>query len=140
MDKLRVLFLCTGNSARSQMAEALLKKLGGERFEVFSAGLDPKGIHPMTVKVMGEEGIDIKDYRSKSLDEFLGKMHFSYVITVCGHADKNCPSVFPGALNRLHWEFKDPAAFIGSDEEKLFEFRQIKDQIKSRIMEWLEQL
>jgi len=137
MDKLRVLFLCTGNSARSQMAEALLKKLGGDRFEVFSAGLEPKSIHPMTVRVMEEDGIDMKGYYSKSLDKFLGKMHFSYVITVCGHADKNCPSIFPGVLNRLHWEFEDPAAFNGSDEDKLFEFRRIREQIKSRIREWL---
>jgi arsenate reductase len=138
MDKYKVLFLCTGNSARSQMAEGLLRKLGGDGFEVFSAGLEPRGVHPLAIKVMEEEGIDLKSQRSKHLDEYMGKMHFSYIITVCGNADRNCPAVFPGAGKRIHWDFDDPAAFAGSDDEKIAKFREVRDKIRERIMLWLD--
>ncbi len=140
MNRIQVLFLCTGNSARSQMAEGFLRKFGGDGFDVFSAGLEPKGIHPLAIKVMKEEGIDLKSHRSKHLDEYMGKMHFSYVITVCGNADRNCPSVFPGIGTRIHWDFDDPAAFAGSEDEKIKKFREVRDKVKRRIILWLDEI
>ena len=139
MKKSKILFLCTGNSARSQMAEGLLRLQGNGYFEVFSAGLEPKGIHPLTIQVMNELGYDMRDHRSKSMDEFIGRQDFDYLITVCSKADEKCP-VFPGMGAKLHWEFEDPAAFQGSDEEKLKKFRHIRDQIDLRILEWLTEL
>jgi len=136
MEKSRVLFLCTGNSARSQMAEALLRKHAGDRFEVYSAGLEPTPINPYTIKVLEEIGVDVSTHTSKSLVVYLGKIHFSYMITVCGNAEKRCP-IFPGMGIRLHWPFDDPAAFVGNDQEKMEKFRQVRDQIEVRIMEWL---
>jgi len=137
MDKPRVLFLCTGNSCRSQMAEAFLRLYGGENFEVYSAGLDPKPIHPITIQVMEEIGYDMSSHRSKTLDEFLGKVHFSYLITVCSNAEERCPT-FPGMGQRLHWPFEDPAAFVGTPEETIAKFREIRDQIANRVRDWLE--
>jgi arsenate reductase len=137
--KTRVLFLCTGNSARSQMAEAWLRQLGGERFTVFSAGLEPHGVNPFTIQVMEETGYDMSDHRSKHLEEFIGKIDFDYLITVCGNADERCP-VFPGMGTRIHWPFEDPAAYQGTDEEKLAFFQNIRDQIQAKIQDWLEQL
>ncbi len=137
MEKKRVLFLCTGNSARSQMAEAFLRRLGGDQFEAFSAGLEPKGINPYTLRVMAEKGYDMAGHYSKPLDDYMGKVHFSYMITVCGHADQHCPSVFPGMGQRMHWHFDDPAAATGSEEEILAIFRQVRDQIEARIQAWL---
>jgi len=139
MSKPKVLFLCTGNSARSQMAEALLRKHAGDRFEIYSAGLEPKGINPYTIAVMDEIGIDIRDQTSKDLKQFLGKVHFGYLITVCGHADANCP-VFPGMGKRMHWPFEDPAALEAGDQEKLAKFREVRDQIDRRIVESLESI
>ncbi len=136
MDKPRVLFLCTGNSARSQMAEAFLRKYGGDQFEVHSAGLDPTVINPFTVKVLEEIGIDTSDQYAKSLDTYLGKVHFSYLITVCSKAEERCP-IFPGMGTRIHWPFEDPAAFEGSDEEKMEKFREIRDQIEEKIKSWI---
>ncbi|MCS7011009.1 MAG: arsenate reductase ArsC [Anaerolineales bacterium] len=135
----RVLFLCTGNSARSQMAEAFLRKYGGDRFEVHSAGLEPKGLNPFTIRVMEEVGIDMSSHYSKGVGEYLGKVLFQYLITVCDEADKNCPTTWPGVTQRLHWSFEDPAAFEGTEEEKLAKFREIRDKIKARILEWLAQ-
>jgi arsenate reductase len=132
----KVLFLCTGNSCRSQMAEAWLREMGKEAFEVYSAGLEPHGINPSTITVMQEAGIDISGQRSKRLDEYIGKIEFDYLITVCGNADERCP-YFPGMGTRMHWPFEDPAAFEGSEEEKLAVFRKVRDQIKARIQEWL---
>lgn len=137
MQQVKVLFLCTGNSARSQMAEAFVRKYGSDRFEAHSAGLEPKGINPLTVRVMAEVGIDISNQRSKAVSEYLGKVHFNYLITVCDDAEKNCPRVWPGVNHRLHWSFEDPAAFIGTDEEKLSKFRQVRDMMEKRIQEWL---
>jgi len=137
--KTRVLFLCTGNSARSQMAEAWLRQLGGERFTVFSAGLEPHRVNPFTIQVMEETGYDMSDHRSKHLEEFIGKIDFDYLITVCGNADERCP-VFPGMGTRIHWPFEDPAAYQGTDEEKLAFFQNIRDQIQAKIQDWLEQL
>lgn len=139
MDKARVLFLCTGNSARSQMAEAFLRRYAPHAFEAHSAGLEPRGIHPLTVQVMGEAGIDLGGHRSKSVDEYMGRLMFSYLVTVCGHADANCPAVFPGVGKRMHWDFDDPVAFEGTQEEKLQEFRRVRDQIRDRILAWLDE-
>jgi len=139
MDRTRVLFLCTGNSARSQMSEAFLRRLGGDRFEVYSAGLElaPR-VNPYAVRAMAELGYDLSTHYVKYLDEFRGKIEFDYLITVCGHAEETCP-FFPGMGQRLHWGFEDPAAFEGDDEAKLARFRQIRDQIKERIEGWLAQ-
>ncbi|HVM70849.1 MAG TPA: arsenate reductase ArsC [Anaerolineales bacterium] len=140
MDKQRVLFLCTGNSARSQMAEAFLRKYAGDRFEVHSAGLEPKAINPLTVKVMEEAGFDMSGHRSKGIENYLGKVLFQYLITVCDDAEKNCPTVWPGVSTRLHWSFEDPAKFEGSDEQKLAKFRQVRDLIDARVKAWLDTL
>jgi len=136
MGKAKVLFLCTGNSARSQMAEAFLRKYAGERYEAFSAGLEPKGINPYIIQVMCEIGIDLSRHTSKHLSQFLGKTSFAYVITVCDQAEKNCP-YFPGADVRLHWSFEDPAAFKGTPEETLAKFREVRDQIDAQLRGWI---
>lgn len=138
-DKPRVLFLCTGNSARSQMAEALLRHYAGDQFEVFSAGLEPKGVNPYTLRVMDEIGLDIRDQRSKSVSTYLGRMVFSYVITVCSNAEANCP-IFPGYTIRIHWPLDDPAAATGSDDENMAQFRRARDRIDARIRGWLVEL
>ena len=137
MSQARVLFLCTGNSARSQMAEAFVRRYAGDRFEAHSAGLEPKGLNPLTVKVMSEIGIDASGQESKGVDAYLGKVLFQYLITVCDDADKNCPTVWPGVNKRLHWSFQDPAAFEGTEEDKLAKFREVRDLIETKIKEWL---
>ncbi len=137
MAKTSVLFLCTGNSARSQMAEAILRKYGGEAFDAYSAGLEPKEINPYTRRVMQEIGLDLRGHRSKSVMEYMGKKFFSYLITVCDQAEKNCPTTFPGVGHRLHWSFEDPAAFVGSEAETLQKFREIRDQIEQHVKTWL---
>jgi len=128
----KVLILCTGNSARSQMAEALLKCLAGDRFEVHSAGTKPVAVRPEAITVMRELGIDISGNRSKSIDEFRNES-FDYVLTVCDNANETCP-VYPGHTNRLHRSFDDPAAVQGSEEERLIAFRRVRDQIRSYLM------
>jgi len=137
VSKTKVLFLCTGNSFRSQMAEALLRKHAGERFEVFSAGTHPKGIHPYTRQVMAEIGEKLEGQYSKDVKEFLGNHHFGYVITLCSDAEQNCPTTFLGVSRRLHWGFDDPAAVQGGEAEKLEKGRQVRDQIEARIREWI---
>src|SRR5579863_7627720 len=127
MKKPRVLFLCTGNSARSQMAEGLLRHAAGERFEALSAGTNPAGLNPLAVEAMGEMGIDISAQRSKNVTEFLGQP-IEYVITVCDRAKESCP-IFPGTYKFLSWSLDDPAAATGSHEEKLDAFRRIRDEI-----------
>lgn len=139
MIKPKVLFLCTGNSARSQMAEAFLRKYAGNRFEVYSAGLEAKGVNPYTIQVMEEAGVDMSGHTSKSVSLFLGKYHFGYRITVCAQAEANCP-IFPGISTRLHWPFEDPAAFEGDEAAKLEKFRQVRDQIEAKIKEWVQNL
>jgi len=139
LDKQRVLFLCTGNSARSQMAEAFLHKYGGDRFEAYSAGIEPKGLNPLTIKVMAEAGLDISACRSKGIEEYLGKLPIQIVITLCDDADKECPAVWPGAATRLHWAFEDPAATEGSLEKRMAKFRQVRDQIEHRVEDWLKE-
>jgi arsenate reductase len=137
MNKPKVLFLCTGNTARSQMAEAFLRKYGGDRFEVFSAGLEPSVINPLTVRVMEEAGLDMSGHYAKGLTQYLGKVHFGYLITVCDRAEEKCP-IFPGMGVRLHWSFEDPAAFEGPAEEKLAKFRQVREQIRAAVHEWVK--
>jgi arsenate reductase len=121
------------------MAEAFLKKYGGEPFEAYSAGLDPKGIHPNTERVMEEVGISLSNQHSKHIKEFMGKVHFGYLITMCDEAENNCPITFPGIGQKLHWSFEDPSAFVGSDAKKLEKFREVRDQIERRIKEWLRE-
>ena len=137
MTKQKILFLCTGNSARSQMAEAFVRKYARDRYEVYSAGLEPKGLNPLTVKVMDEIGIDVSGQTSKSIDTYYGKMHFQYLVTVCDDADKNCPTGIPGVDKRMHWSFQDPAAFQGMEEEKIAKFREVRDLIAEKIINWL---
>jgi arsenate reductase len=133
----RILILCTGNSARSQMAEAFLRRYAGDRFEVHSAGLEPKALNPLMLRVMEESGFDMSAHRSKGIGEYLGKVHFEYLVTVCDDAEKNCPTVWPGVNQRLHWNFEDPAKFEGTEEQKLARFRQVRDLIDARVKAWL---
>jgi arsenate reductase len=126
-DPIRVLFVCTGNSARSQLAEAMIRLMGGPDFEAYSAGTQPAGVNPNTIKVLGEICIDWADARSKSVTEFLGQ-RFDYVITVCDRARQVCP-VFPGEGRRLHWDLADPAEVDGTAEEKLEAFRRTRTQV-----------
>jgi arsenate reductase len=140
MSKQSVLFLCAHNAARSQMAEALLRKHAGERFEVVSAGLEPTTVHPLTVRVMNEVGLDISWQRVKGLDGILGKTAFQLAIIVCERTQKNCPHIFPFAMQRLYWPFEDPADGNGTEAEQLQKFRDVRDQIEARILEWLKTL
>lgn len=136
MNKTKVLFLCAGNSARSQMAEGLLRALAGDEFEIFSAGTEPKGsILPEVQKVMREVGIDISSQWSKSVTEYLGKAHFAHVITVCADAEENCPAVFLNMGTHDHWPFDDPAKF--DEETRLDSTRRLRDQIEQRLRLWL---
>src|SRR3989338_287187 len=128
----RVLFLCTGNSARSQMAEGFLRHMAGDRFEVFSAGVKPTAVNLLVIKVMAEIGIDISKHMSKSVMEFIDQ-NFDYVVTVCGNAQKTCP-VFPGEHEKIHWDLEDPAASEGSEEDKLKVFRKIRNDIKNNVL------
>jgi len=134
MNKKRVLFLCTGNSARSQMAEGFLRHMAGDRFEVFSAGVKPTQVNPLAIKVMAEAGVDISKHRSKSAMEFIGQQ-FDYIITVCDNAKQTCP-VFPGKHEKIHWDLEDPAEAQGSEEERIVVFRKIRDEIRKKIEEW----
>jgi arsenate reductase (thioredoxin) len=133
--KPRVLFLCTGNSCRSQMAEGFLKSLAGGRFDVASAGTDPVPVHPGAIDAMSEVGIDISGHQSKAVKGFLGQ-HFAYVITVCDRASERCP-IFPGAIKRLEWNFPDPAAVVRSESEQRRVFREVRDQIADRIRDFI---
>jgi arsenate reductase len=131
----RILFLCTGNSARSQMAEGLLRHEAGDRIDVFSAGTKPSLVRPEAIAVMNEIGIDISAHRSKSVDEFLGQ-ELDTVITVCDQANESCP-VFPGHTQRLHWPFEDPASVQGPEDQRKETFRKVRDQIRARIIVFL---
>ena len=132
---IRVLFVCTGNSARSVLAEALLRHQGGDRFEVHSAGTEPKGINPLTLRVLADAGIDASWARSKSVAEFLGQ-RFDYVVTVCDQARQSCP-VFPGVHETLHWGYEDPAAAEGTEEERLAAFRRVFIGLSERIGQFI---
>lgn len=131
---IRVLFVCTGNSARSIMAEALLRHHGGDRFEVHSAGTEPRGVNPLTLRVLAEAGIDAGDARSKSVNEYLGET-FDHVVTVCDEARQVCP-VFPGVHESLHWGYEDPADAEGTEEERLAVFRKVFIQIGERVRQF----
>lgn len=137
MTKPVVLFLCTGNSARSQMAEAFLQKYGSDRFDVYSAGVTPVGINPLTIEVMQEVGIDMSGHRSKSVSEYLGKLSVRYAIFVCEQAEQSCPQIWPFSFRTWCWPFEDPAACDGNLEERLQKFRDVRDAIEQQILEWL---
>jgi len=132
----RVLILCTGNSARSQMAEGLLRDIAGDRFEVASAGVAPAQVRREAITVMRELSIDISQHRSKSVDEFANQ-DFDYVITVCDNANEQCP-VFPGNTKRIHWSFIDPAAARGDEESRLRVFREVRDEILGQLRLFVE--
>ncbi len=129
---LRVLFLCTHNSSRSQMAEGLLRARGGEAYDVFSAGTEPRVVHPLAIRAMQEIGIDIQNQRAKSMDEFRTQPPMDLVVTVCDDAAEACP-YFPNARHQVHWGFPDPSRVEGSDEERLAAFRHIRDLIATRL-------
>jgi arsenate reductase len=141
--KQRVLFICVHNSARSQMAEEYLRKFAGDRFEAESAGLEPGQINPLVTEVMREEGVELAGKQTHSVFQYYKEgRRYHYVIAVCSkEAEERCP-VFPGIgrIKRLHWPFEDPAAFQGTDEAKLAKFRQVRDQIESKIKEWLQEI
>ena len=134
--KLKVLFLCTGNSCRSQMAEGFLRHWAGDRFEVASAGTHPSTLNPEAIAVMREVGIDISHHRSKEIGEFLSQ-HFNYVITVCDRAKESCP-IFPGATYLHHWPLDDPAAVQGPPEQRRAIFRRVRDEIADRVRQFID--
>ncbi len=139
--KKKILFVCIHNSARSQMAEAFLNQICGERFEAHSAGIEPGKLNPVVVEAMQEIGIDISGNQTKAVLDFIksGKM-FSYVITVCDETSaERCP-IFPGVTTRLHWGFPDPSSFPGTPEEKLAKTRAVRDTIKAKIEAWCEEI
>ena len=136
-ERKRVLILCTGNSARSQMAEGLLRHLGGDDFEVASAGVAPTRVRHEAIKVMNEIGVDISSQQAKSVEEFTAQ-NFDYVITVCDNANEQCP-VFPGDVQRIHWSFDDPAMATGDEESRLVIFRRVRDEILRRLRLFVEE-
>lgn len=139
-NKPSVLFLCTGNSCRSQMAEGFLREFGDDRFTADSAGTDPaERVHPLTVQVMSEKGIDISDGKPKHVGQFLSRLPVRHLIIVCDGANEKCLRIFPGMMNRMFWPFDDPAAFVGSEAATLEKFRTVRDQIESRIKQWLKE-
>jgi arsenate reductase len=139
MRKQKVLFLCTQNSARSQMAEAFLRNYAGDRFEAYSAGCNPSDeIHPFVERVMDEVGIGVSDQHPKGLRTYMGKVGFNYSIIVCARAERNCPKTFPGVGTRLVWIFDDPRGEDTPEEERLEKVREVRDQIEQKILHWLE--
>ncbi len=132
----KALFICTGNSARSQMAEGLLNAFGYGKWRAQSGGLFPSYVHPLAIRAMVEIGIDISQQTSKSLDSFFGE-DFDYIITLCDHAARACPT-FPGQAKRLHWSLEDPAIAVGTIDERLVVFRRVRDEIKKRIEGFIE--
>lgn len=137
MDKRRVLFICTGNTARSILGQAILRELAGDRFEAHSAGLAPGKVRAETLAVLKEAGYDVTGLRSKSVDEYLGKTFIHYLITVCDDAEKNCPHVWPLGGERLHWSVADPASVPGDEVERLEAFRRARDDMKALIEVWI---
>ncbi|MBO0778113.1 MAG: arsenate reductase ArsC [Ktedonobacteraceae bacterium] len=135
---MRVLFLCTHNSSRSQMAEGLLRARGGATYDVFSAGTEPRVVHPLAIKAMQEIGIDISNHRARSLEAFRDQPPMDLVVTVCDEAREACP-YFPNARRQVHWGFPDPSQASGTEEERLTVFRQVRDAINARITLFLEQ-
>jgi arsenate reductase len=137
MTKENVLFLCTGNSARSLMAEALLRDRAGDVFNVYSAGTTPRGVNPLTLRVLREIGVDVDGLRSKSIAEFWGKTAVEYLIVVCAATDRACPNAWPGVRQRLIWRFEDPARGEDTDDDPLDRFREVRDLIDQRIADWV---
>ena len=135
MTNARVLFLCTHNSARSQMAEGFLRAMAGDRFEIASAGTEATRVHPLAIRAMEEVGISLAGHTSKTLDRFLGQP-WDYVITVCDSANERCPA-FPARTTRIHWSFDDPSQAAGTEEERLGIFRRVRDEILARLRTWL---
>jgi arsenate reductase len=140
MRKPAVLFLCTNNAVRSQMAEALFKMRTGGKFEAYSAGTEPKEIHPLTIRVMDEVGVDLSDKHAKGLRELLGHLPVEYAVFVCQSAEEKCPVNWPGAIHRLEWPFEDPAAYQGSEDERLAKFRSVRNQIAATVDRWVDEL
>ncbi|MDZ4657053.1 MAG: arsenate reductase ArsC [Bythopirellula sp.] len=137
--KPNVLFLCTGNSCRSQMAEGFLRQLSPDRFEAHSAGTNPATqVHPHAVEVMHEKGIDISAQHPKGVAEYLGRLPVRHLIIVCEGANESCPRIFPGIMDRHFWPFDDPATFVGSTEATKQKFRTVRDSIEMQIKDWLE--
>lgn len=139
MKKVKVVIICTQNSARSQMTEAFFNKYGEDILEVHSAGFEPVEVNPIAIKIMKEIGMDISHQRSKSVKEFLGRMSFGYVIAVCKKTEGRCPVIFPSARTILSWPFDDPAAMEGTEEEKLTKFRQVRDEIEEKVKAWVQE-
>jgi len=131
------MFLCSGNSARSQMAEGWLRHLAGDGFDVVSAGTEPASVNRLAIAAMAERGVDISAHTSKPVAQFLGET-FHVLITVCDNAKEKCP-IFPGVLKRIHWPLDDPAAAVGGDAERLMVFRRIRDEIEARVRGWLQE-
>lgn len=135
-----VLFVCSHNSARSQMAEGWLRELAGDRFEVRSAGIEQGTVNPLAVKAMAEVGVDISGHQSESVDQYLGHLPVHWLIVVCEKAAQTCPRIWPGMKERMNWFFDDPAAAEGTEEQKLAVFRRVRDEIKARIEQWLAEV
>lgn len=140
MDRKRVLFLCAHNAARSQIAEALLRHHAGDRFEALSAGLEPTEIHPMTMQVLEEDGIDTSGLRAEGLERYMAKVTVHSAIVVCERTQAQCPRLYPFAQQVLYWPFEDPAAFAGAPREQLEKFREVRDQIDERVRTWLAEV
>ena len=135
-----VLFVCSHNSARSQMAEGWLRHLAGDRFEVASAGVEPGALNPLSIEAMKEVGIDISRHKAEGINQYLGKWPVYYLIVVCDKAAQTCPRIWPGARERITWYFDDPSAATGSRENKLKVFRRVRDEIRDKIEDWLAKL
>lgn len=135
--KKHVLFVCSHNSSRSQMAEGLLRHLAGDHYEIASAGVEPGTLNPFAVKAMAEIGIDISGAKAEGIDQYLGTWSVSYLIIVCSQAGESCPTVWPNILDRYNWFFDDPAAVQGTDDEKLAAFRRVRDEIRAQLESWL---
>jgi arsenate reductase len=140
MEKRHVIFVCTGNSARSQMAEAFLRKYGGDRFIAHSAGMEPREINPLTIQVMEEVGISLDGHHPKSTKEFLGQVPIRFAIMVCEQAEKECPRLWPFGATALSWPFDDPAAFEGSEPARLEKFRVVRNEFEACIQQWLDEI
>ena len=137
--KEKVLVVCTQNSARSQMAEAFLRKYGDDFLEVYSAGLEPTQINPYAIQVMAEIDMDIRDQQAKSVRDFLGKTIFSIIIGVCKNVEGKCPNIFPGAREIVSWPFDDPAAYEGMEADKLEMFRRVRNEIQEKVIDWVDE-
>lgn len=135
-----VLFVCSHNSSRSQMAEGWLRHLAGDRFEIASAGVEPGSINPLAVEAMAEVGIDISHHKAQGITDYLGRWPVYYLIIVCDKAAQTCPRIWPGSRERINWFFDDPAAAQGSHDEKLQVFRRVRDEIRETIEEWLAEV